>query len=319
MTRKTKGHAVAIDVDIKGAKELYLVVSDGGNGFACDWADWAEPRLVGPKGEKKLTDLKMKVAVTGFGSIGIGKNVGGRPLKINGQSVAYGIGTHATSVIGFELPSGYERFKARGGLDNGGTDQGTCGAAASVQFSVYTAAPPRTVLAAKSSSGGGAGSREAKDAVAGLDVADGLKANLFASEPELLSLTNLDIDHRGRVWVCEVVNYRGNNGKRPAGDRILILEDTDGDGICDEQKVFHQGRDIDSAMGICVLGKHVIVSCSPNVWVFTDENGDDKPDKKELLFSKTGGGTARSLRTLIYFWSRWEALLELRQYRQGRT
>ena len=41
-------------------------------------------------------------------------------------------------------------------------------------------------------------------------------------------------------------------------------------------------------MGIAVLGNKVIVSASPNVWVFTDEDGDDKPDKKELLFTKTG-------------------------------
>ena len=32
--------------------------------------------------------------------------------------------------------------------------------------------------------------------------------------------TNIDIDHRGRVWVCDVVNYRGHNGERPEGDRI---------------------------------------------------------------------------------------------------
>ena len=41
-------------------------------------------------------------------------------------------------------------------------------------------------------------------------------------------------------------------------------------------------------MGICVLGNKVIVSCAPNVFVFTDTDGDDKPDKKEVLFSKTG-------------------------------
>ena len=130
--------------------------------------------------------------------------------------------------------------------------------------------------------------RAAKNAVAGLDVAKGLEATLFASEPDITSLTNLDIDARGRVWVCEVVNYRKNLGRRKAGDRILILEDTDGDGRSDRQKVFYQGRDVDSAMGICVLGNRVIVSCSPNVLVFTDIDGDDKPDRKEILFSKTG-------------------------------
>ena len=126
------------------------------------------------------------------------------------------------------------------------------------------------------------------NAVAGLTVHPELAVTLAASEPKLMSLTNLDIDHRGRVWVCEVVNYRRHSGERPEGDRILILEDTDGDGVMDQEKIYYQGRDIDSAMGICVLGNRVIVSSSPNVWVFTDENGDDVPDRKELMFSKTG-------------------------------
>ncbi|HXY35916.1 MAG TPA: PVC-type heme-binding CxxCH protein [Planctomycetaceae bacterium] len=125
-------------------------------------------------------------------------------------------------------------------------------------------------------------------ALAGLDVGPGLEATLFASEPMMLSPTNIDVDYRGRVWVCEVVNYRHRNGERPEGDRILILEDTDGDGKADKSTVFYQGRDIDSAMGICVLGNRVIVSCSPNILVFTDTDGDGKADKKEIFFSKTG-------------------------------
>ncbi len=125
-------------------------------------------------------------------------------------------------------------------------------------------------------------------AVAGLDVASGLEATLFAGEPMLLSPSDIDVDHRGRVWVCEVVNYRGRNGQRPEGDRILILEDTDHDGHADKKTVFYQGRDIDSALGICVLGNKVIVSVAPNVFVFTDEDGDGKADKKEVLFTKVG-------------------------------
>jgi len=130
--------------------------------------------------------------------------------------------------------------------------------------------------------------RSSKNAVAGLDVAKGLEATLFASEPAITSLTNIDIDARGRVWVCEVVNYRKNLGRRKSGDRILILEDSTGDGRSDKQTVYYQGRDVDSAMGICVLGNRVIVSCSPNVLVFTDIDGDDKPDRKEVLFTRTG-------------------------------
>lgn len=143
-------------------------------------------------------------------------------------------------------------------------------------------------LASQKNSSQAADSRSTDKAVAALDVAPGLTATLFASEPMMLNPTNIDVDHLGRVWVCEVVNYRHNIGKRPAGDRILVLEDTDGDGKLDKSTVFYQGRDIDSALGICVLGKNVIVSCAPNVFVFTDEDGDLKPDRKELLFTKTG-------------------------------
>ena len=133
--------------------------------------------------------------------------------------------------------------------------------------------------------------RAAARAVANLDVYPGLSATLFAAEPEMLSPTNLDVDHRGRVWVCEVVNYaaHGANDLRPKGDRILILEDTDGDGQADLHKTYYQGRDIDSAMGICVLGNKVIVTRAPNIIVFTDDDGDDRPDRKEMLFTKTGG------------------------------
>lgn len=290
VTTKTPGHAVPVECDITGAAQLYLVVTDGGNGFGCDWADWAEPRLVGPSGEKKLTDLTWKNAAAGHGEAYVGKNSGGKELSINGKPVAYGIGTHAVSVIAYDLPSGYTKFVARGGLDNGGTDQATCGEGASVQFHVFTTSPASFVSANAATNAPAAGGKDPADAVTNLDVADGLEATLVSSEPKLLSLTNLDIDARGRIWVCEVVNYRGNNGKRPEGDRILILEDKDGDGKADETKVFYQGRDIDSAMGVCVLGNKVIVTCSPNVFVFTDANGDDKPDgPAEKLFTKTGG------------------------------
>lgn len=135
---------------------------------------------------------------------------------------------------------------------------------------------------------GAPASRTPEVALGGLDVADGLEATLFAAEPMMLSPTNIDVDHRGRVWVCEVVNYRHRKGMRPEGDRILILEDTDHDGVADKKTVFYQGNDVDTAMGICVLGSKVIVSCSPDILLLTDTDGDDKADKKELLFTKTG-------------------------------
>ncbi|RDC61683.1 PVC-type heme-binding CxxCH protein [Adhaeribacter pallidiroseus] len=131
------------------------------------------------------------------------------------------------------------------------------------------------------------------DLTKGFEVASGLEVKTFAQEPSLRNPTNMDIDAKGRIWVCEGVNYRPKlnpkNKGQEAGDRILILEDTDGDGKADKEKVFYQGNDVNAALGIAVLGNKVIVSVSPNVFVFTDTDGDDKADKKDLLFTGLGG------------------------------
>ncbi|MEZ5038921.1 MAG: HEAT repeat domain-containing protein [Saprospiraceae bacterium] len=135
--------------------------------------------------------------------------------------------------------------------------------------------------------------REATNALSSMEVAEGLEVALFASEPMLINPTNIAIDEKGRVWVCEVNNYRlphnQDVAERMEGDRILILEDTDGDGKADSRKVFYQGPDINGALGIAVFGKKVIVSISPDVFVFTDEDGDDIPDQKDTLFTQIEG------------------------------
>ena len=132
-----------------------------------------------------------------------------------------------------------------------------------------------------------------KNAVLGLEPAEGLQVKLFASEPMIGNPTNIDVDAKGRVWVCEAYNYRPElnptNPQREEGDRILILEDLNADGRADTAKVFYQGKDIDAALGVAVFGNRVIVSSSPNVFMFTDTNGDDVADKKEVLYSGLGG------------------------------
>jgi len=131
--------------------------------------------------------------------------------------------------------------------------------------------------------------RAASNAVANLDAGDGLAATLFSSEPEISNVTCLDVDHLGRVWVGEVRNYRRHRNSRPRGDRILVLEDTDGDGRADRHTVFHQGRDIDSVHGICVLGRRVIASAGDKVLVLHDDDGDLASDRTEVMFSGIGG------------------------------
>ncbi|MDB6138521.1 MAG: rane-bound dehydrogenase domain protein, partial [Verrucomicrobiaceae bacterium] len=279
VTSETPNHAVELDVGLAGAKEMFLVVTDGGNGIGADWADWAEPRLVMADGsEKKLTEVEWKTATAGWHEPHVNANVEGHELRSNGKLIEYGIGTHANSVIEYILPAGAQRFKARGVLDEGGTRQG----GTSVKFQVFTETPGTLTVTDGSS-------HDPEDAVDNLNVHPELKVQLFASEPMMMSPSSIDVDARGRVWVCEVVNYRGHNGERKEGDRILILEDTDHDGKADKVTVFYQGNDVNSAHGICVLGNNALVSCGDEVFWLIDDDGDGKADRKEVMFSKIGG------------------------------
>lgn len=128
-----------------------------------------------------------------------------------------------------------------------------------------------------------------------LYVPQGLEATLWAESPELYNPTNIDVDHRGRVWVVEAVDYRSFNNpdssrrSRPRGERIVILEDTDHDGTADTSKVFVQDRDLVSPLGIAVMGNKVVVSASPALFVYTDTDGDDRPEKREKLLTGFGG------------------------------
>ena len=132
----------------------------------------------------------------------------------------------------------------------------------------------------------------AENALKGLAVFDDLAVQIVATEPMLKNPTNIDVDEKGRIWVTEAYNYRpaiNGNPTNPKGDRIMILEDTDGDGKADTAKVFYQGPELNSPLGISVLGNRVIVSQSPYIWSFYDDNGDDVADRKEILFQGIGG------------------------------
>ncbi|UFH55197.1 PVC-type heme-binding CxxCH protein [Spirosoma sp. KNUC1025] len=128
-----------------------------------------------------------------------------------------------------------------------------------------------------------------------LYLPDDLEATLWAESPMFYNPTNMDVDAKGRIWVTEAVNYRKFTNKpegrldHPEGERIVILEDTNGDGKADNNKVFVTDPDLVSPLGIAVIGNKVIVSAAPNIVVYTDENGDDKPDKKEVMLSGFGG------------------------------
>jgi putative membrane-bound dehydrogenase-like protein len=129
-----------------------------------------------------------------------------------------------------------------------------------------------------------------------LYVPDDLEATLWAEAPMFYNPTNMDIDARGRIWITEAVNYRDFNTKpaerlshRQKGDRVMILEDKDGDGKAETSKVFVEDTLLTSPLGIAVIGNKTIVSCAPNLIIYTDSDGDDKPDSREVLLTGFGG------------------------------
>jgi putative membrane-bound dehydrogenase-like protein len=122
-----------------------------------------------------------------------------------------------------------------------------------------------------------------------------LEWKLWAHESMFSNPTCIDIDHLGRVWVCESVNYRHTLFRkppnRPEGDRILILEDSKGTGKADKVTVFYQAPDLLAPLGIAVAkdpvgpGYKVYVCHSPDILLFEDKDGDGKADgpPKKLL------------------------------------
>ncbi len=125
-------------------------------------------------------------------------------------------------------------------------------------------------------------------------VPKGLSVAKVAESPEVYNPTAIDIDADGRIWAAEAVNYRQWNGRNPGrhhdeGDRIVVLEDLDGDGVHETSHVFAQDEDLVAPLGIAVLGDSVVVSCSPHLFVYHDDDGDLKADRRETLLTGFGG------------------------------
>lgn len=126
------------DIAISGAKKLYLVVNDGGDKTDWDHANWIEPTLYKGNDSIKLSSLKWKKATSGWQKPNINQSVSGNSLITNKIKYENGIGTHSNSIIEFDLPEGYTRFKALVGLDEACISQNV---GATVKFFVFTENP----------------------------------------------------------------------------------------------------------------------------------------------------------------------------------
>ncbi len=117
----------------------------------------------------------------------------------------------------------------------------------------------------------------------------GLEVTLWAQSPMLFNPTNMDVDRDGRIWVAEGVNYRRHGGRKPEGDRIVVLEDSSGDGKADKAHTFVQEKFLTAPLGVAVIDNKVIVSMTPEMVIYTDVDRnlkfDPDIDKREVLLS----------------------------------
>jgi putative membrane-bound dehydrogenase-like protein len=130
----------------------------------------------------------------------------------------------------------------------------------------------------------------ANEAARTMRVPDGFQVTLFAGEPAVQQPIGFCLDDRGRLWVAEAYNYP-HHGTRP-GDRIVILEDTDGDGQFDVRKVFYD--QLNYVTGIEVGFGGAWVMSPPSFYFIPDRDGDDRPDGPPQVLLDGFGNHANS-------------------------
>ncbi|HYH57509.1 MAG TPA: hypothetical protein VD772_12910, partial [Anseongella sp.] len=111
------------------------------------------------------------------------------------------------------------------------------------------------------------------EAAKAMTVPEGFTVQLAASEPDITKPIAQALDDRGRLWVVEAQTYpvRAEEGK--GRDRILIFEDTNGDGTLDSRKIFIEGLNLVSGMELGFGG--VWVGAAPYLlFIPIDETGD---------------------------------------------
>ena len=147
VTAKTEGQGVEVEADVRATPYVTLIVTDGGDSFACDHSDWLDARFTGPFGEKRLSQMTWTHEQCGWNSSVKNKSVAGKGFKVLGKDYSDGIGTHSPGLLVFQVPDGAEKFVARAALDDSGVKQGNP-SPSSVQFIVYAGIPSLDFLKA---------------------------------------------------------------------------------------------------------------------------------------------------------------------------
>ncbi|MFK7778328.1 MAG: GDSL-type esterase/lipase family protein, partial [Gimesia sp.] len=132
------------------------------------------------------------------------------------------------------------------------------------------------------------------------ELPEGFEINLFASEvdfPELQNPVQFAFDNKGRLWVCTMESYPQYLPGKNVNDKILILEDTNGDGRADKQTIFAEGLHLPTGIELGDGGAYV--AQQPNIVFLKDTDGDDHADYKEIVLH--GFDTADSHHSISAF------------------
>jgi mono/diheme cytochrome c family protein/glucose/arabinose dehydrogenase len=131
---------------------------------------------------------------------------------------------------------------------------------------------------------------DAKTAIQHMVTEKGLEVQLVASEPLVTVPVAMTFDEKGRMWVVEMTGYMPDTvgtGEDIPNGKIVILEDTNKDGVADSRKVFLDSLVLPRA--ICLLENGVLIAEPPKLWFV--EIDHDKPGKRTLVDDKyTEGG-----------------------------
>lgn len=139
------------------------------------------------------------------------------------------------------------------------------------------------------------------EAVDNMTIKQGYQVNVWASEPMMTQPMAFCFDDRGRMWIAENRDYesRGHGFSNAGDSRILILEDTDRDGVADTKKVFMEGIPFPAALAVGFDG--VFVGAPPNLLFIPDRNHDDVADTADVEVRLTGWGIRDRHETLNSF------------------
>ena len=123
-----------------------------------------------------------------------------------------------------------------------------------------------------------------EDALQSFHVADGLRVELVAAEPLVVAPVAMDIAPDGRLWVVEMPGYMsdidGSNELEPNG-RVVILDDTDDDGLMDTRTVFLDGLVLPRA--VSVVSDGALIVAPPHLLHAVDVDGDGRADSTTIL------------------------------------